>query len=153
MATLRFGQRLRAARGAQLVEFALVLPLLLLVVLGILDFGLLFQRYEAVTNAAREGARVAVLQGYTTADVRTRVQQYLNDAGLNATIPPPAVFGPDPVNLGSGSCIAVIGTTVFYPNQYLFLGGIMTYFGGSSFGSKMIFATARMRYEGPATGC
>ena len=51
--------------GAELIEFALSLPiLLLLVVLGIIDFGLLFRRYEVVTNAAREGARVAILPGY-----------------------------------------------------------------------------------------
>ena len=152
MATLTSGRGPRSERGSQLIEFALVLPLLLLLVLGILDFGLLFQRYEAVTNAAREGARVAVLDGYGDTAVQARVGQYLADAGLTATIPPPAVFGPTPVNIG-GACIAVKGTTVFYPNQYLFLGGIMTYFGGPSFGSKMISATARMRYEGPATGC
>ena len=34
--------------------------------LGIIDFGFLFQHYEVVTNAAREGARVAILPGYRT---------------------------------------------------------------------------------------
>ncbi len=52
---------------------------------GIIDFGLLFQRYEAVTNAAREGARIAVLPGYAQADVQARVTQYLAAAGLTAT--------------------------------------------------------------------
>ena len=47
-----------------LIEFALVFPMLLLVMLGIIDFGRLFQRYEVLTNAAREGTRVAVLPGY-----------------------------------------------------------------------------------------
>ena len=42
-------------RGSELVEFALVFPLLLMVVLAIVDFGFMFQRYEVVTNAAREG--------------------------------------------------------------------------------------------------
>ena len=59
--------------GAQLIEFALVLPMLLLVVLGIAEFGFIFQRYEVLTNAAREGARIAVLPGYSTADVQARV--------------------------------------------------------------------------------
>ena len=49
----------RSEDGAELVEFALVLPMLLLVVLGIAEFGFIFQRYEVVTNAAREGARMA----------------------------------------------------------------------------------------------
>jgi hypothetical protein len=156
MATLTSERGPRSERGSQLIEFSLVLPLLLLVVLGIMDFGLLFQRYEAVTNAAREGARIAVLQGYGTADVQARVTQYLADAGLSVTGPQTpviAVFGPQAANIGGSCNMAVMGTTVFYPNQYLFLGGIMGYFGGGSFGSKMISATARMRYEAQATGC
>lgn len=58
-----FTRRVRSERGAELIEFALVFPVLLLVVLGIVDFGFLFQRMEVVTNAAREGARIAVLPG------------------------------------------------------------------------------------------
>ena len=50
--------------GSELVELALALPLVLLVIAGVIDFGFLFQRYEVVTNAAREGARMAVLSGY-----------------------------------------------------------------------------------------
>ena len=63
-------RRLRSERGAELVEFALILPLLLFIILGLVDFGFMFQRFEVVTNAAREGARIAVLPGYVTADVR-----------------------------------------------------------------------------------
>jgi Flp pilus assembly protein TadG len=55
----------RAQSGAEVIEFALTLPLMLLVVLGIIEFGFLFQQYEVVTNAAREGARVAVLPTYS----------------------------------------------------------------------------------------
>jgi hypothetical protein len=153
MATLTSGRGPRSERGSQLVEFALVLPLLLLVVLGIMDFGLLFQRYEAVTNAAREGARVAVLDGYGAADVDYRAKQYLNDAGLDGASAIVVPFGPQTTNLAGGVCMSLMGTTVFYPNEYLFLGGIMNYFGGGSFGSKMISATARMRFEAAATGC
>ena len=46
----------REERGAALVEFALALPLLLVVIAGIVDFGFTLQRYEVITNAAREGA-------------------------------------------------------------------------------------------------
>ena len=53
----------RGERGQAIIELALTLPLLLLIVLGIFDFGLMFQKYEVVTNAAREGARVGVLPG------------------------------------------------------------------------------------------
>ena len=52
---------------------ALAMPLLMLIVLGIMDFGLMFQQYEVLTNAAREGARIAVLPNYSDADVQARV--------------------------------------------------------------------------------
>jgi hypothetical protein len=51
----RVRKRVRSERGAELIEFALTLPLLLLLVLGIIEFGFLFQEYEVVTNSAREG--------------------------------------------------------------------------------------------------
>ncbi len=59
----------RGERGAALVEFALALPLLLVVLAGIVDFGFVFQRYEVITNAAREGARLATLPGYDSTAV------------------------------------------------------------------------------------
>src|SRR5262245_36628295 len=77
-----FRGRRESERGAELIEFALVLPLLLLLVLGIVDFGFMFQRLEVVTNAAREGARIAVLPGYDTDDVIGRVTNYMNDGGV-----------------------------------------------------------------------
>ena len=49
--------------GAAAVEFAIVLPILLLLVFGIIEFGLLFNRFISVTHAAREGVRVAALTG------------------------------------------------------------------------------------------
>jgi len=49
------------ARGQSLVEFALVLPLFLVLVMGIADFGLAVFSYNSITNAAREGARLAIV--------------------------------------------------------------------------------------------
>ena len=68
----RLVRRWRSDEGAQLVEFALVLPLLLLIVLGIVEFGFMFQRYEVITNAAREGARMGVLPDTATPASSTR---------------------------------------------------------------------------------
>jgi hypothetical protein len=63
----------RGEEGAALIEFALTLPLLLLIIGGICDFGLLLQRYAVLSNAAREGARMGSLPGYTESDVTARV--------------------------------------------------------------------------------
>ena len=73
-----------------MIEFGLTFPLLLLVLIGIsIESGsLFFQQYEVVTNAAREGARIAVLPTYSatplirTANVQARVNQYLVASGL-----------------------------------------------------------------------
>ena len=137
--------------GAELVEFALVFPLLLLVVLGIVDFGFLFQRYEVITNAAREGARVVVLPGYASADVTTRVQQYLTASGLTAT-PVITPLAPAAVTVGT-TCMTLAGVTVSYPHTYTFVGGIMGYFTGTPWTSRTLNASARMRYEGAAIAC
>src|SRR4029079_4711169 len=94
-------QRIASATGAELIETALTLPLLLLVVVGIIEFGFVFQKYEVITNAAREGARVLVLPAFGPADAQARVNQYLNAAGLDstqATVPLPGA--PTTVNLG-----------------------------------------------------
>jgi len=49
--------RMRDQRGAAAVEFAIVLPLLMLLLLGILEFGWMFNQQISLTNAAREAAR------------------------------------------------------------------------------------------------
>jgi hypothetical protein len=51
----------RAERGANLVEFAIVAPLLILLVLGIVEFGMLFAHYNELRHGAREGARYAAV--------------------------------------------------------------------------------------------
>jgi Flp pilus assembly protein TadG len=151
MAAMNLYRRLACDKGAELIEFALVFPLLLLVMFGIMDFGLLFQRYETVTNAAREGARVAVLPGYAQADVQARVTQYLAASGLTST-PTFAYSAPQALNVG-GACVTITGVTVGYPHQYLFIGNIIGLFGGSGFTTTTLTATARMRYEGAASAC
>src|SRR5439155_4823448 len=54
-------KRSRSERGAAIIETALTLPLLLLVAVGIFELGRAYQTWEVLTNAAREGARVAIL--------------------------------------------------------------------------------------------
>jgi hypothetical protein len=152
MATLKSIKALGGERGSQIIEASLVLPLLLLVLLGILDFGMLFWRYESVTNAAREGARVAILPGYSTADVENRVQQFLDDAGLTDT-PTIEYLPPDGVDVGGGVCITMTGARVSYPHDYFLVGAIMGYFGGPGLTNTSLVATSRMRYEGPSVAC
>lgn len=64
-------------RGAAAVEFALVVPLLIMLVFGIIDFGYLINRVSLVNNAARDAARVASLNG-TSAEVAATANKALN---------------------------------------------------------------------------
>jgi Flp pilus assembly protein TadG len=74
--------RVKSERGAALVEAAIVVPIILLISVGIFEFGRAYQTWQVLTNAAREGARVAVIEGSSDADVRARVNQYLDVGGL-----------------------------------------------------------------------
>jgi Flp pilus assembly protein TadG len=55
----------RADRGAAAVEFVLVLPVLVMLLFGIIEFGLYFAQQLSVSNAARQGARFAAVPNYT----------------------------------------------------------------------------------------
>lgn len=69
-------------RGAALLETAIIVPIILLISVGIFEFGRAYQTWQVLTNAAREGARLAVITGSTDAAVRTRVNSYLTNGGL-----------------------------------------------------------------------
>jgi Flp pilus assembly protein TadG len=134
--------------AAQLVEFALVLPMLLLVVLGIAEFGFIFQRYEVVTNAAREGARMAVLPGYTTADVTARVKVYVSEGRVPTTTTNPNVVVTN-VTIPVGAGLVPINAkrvTVTYTHSYTFLPNIGSWF-GASYTTVPLQAVAEMRNE------
>ncbi len=62
----------KSSRGQSLVETALMLPIILLILMGIIDFGLMFNNYLTVSNASREGARKAAVGG-TDSEIRAFV--------------------------------------------------------------------------------
>ncbi len=78
--------QVREGWGQAIVEMALVLPVLLLLLLGVVEFGLAFNAKQAVTNAAREGARLAVVNdpAITADSVTTSIETSLARAGLSA---------------------------------------------------------------------
>jgi Flp pilus assembly protein TadG len=130
--------------GAELIEMAIVLPLLLLLIMGIFDFGFLFQRYIVLTNAAAEGARVASLPGYTAADVTARVSAYAINSGVdgpvNTATLPVALPGPDGATW-PGSEVTVTHT---YTMQYV--GPIAGLFGAAPNGNITMTSRATMRH-------
>ncbi len=79
-------------RGSVMVEFAIILPLLLFMFVGIVDFGLIIREHQILQNGAREGARLSILPAYqiaTAADpagtqtaIKDRVIQYLQQENI-----------------------------------------------------------------------
>jgi hypothetical protein len=90
----RCGRRLRAEKGQALVEFAVVLPVLCLVLFGIIQFGLLFYNYIDLTSATREGARKAAVSRLApngvqlTKDAISASTSVVNDAATTITVTP-----------------------------------------------------------------
>ena len=81
---------LNGNRGQSMVEFALVLPIFCLLLLGITQFGLVFHQYHVMTGASREGARIAALGG-TDAQIRSAVEiaaVSINKGVVTTTITP-----------------------------------------------------------------
>ncbi|MFH1681699.1 MAG: TadE family protein [Candidatus Eisenbacteria bacterium] len=85
----------RRRRGQAVIEFALVLPILLLVLLGITEFGRAFWTLNVLTQAAREGARLAAVGGNLEA-VETRVEEVLDASRIEPVEGGITLDGPDP---------------------------------------------------------
>ncbi len=91
----------RRQAGTSVVEMALVLPLLLLLVFGIGDFGIAYTQWNSLTNAVREGARMGVVfqtpcnPAAVTANIQNTVSTYAASSGLN---------GPSIVTSVTNSC-------------------------------------------------
>lgn len=89
--------------GAAAVEFALVVPVLLLLLLGIIEFGRVFNAQMQVTAAAREAVRVMAIQKQADLSVATAI------AGAPGLIP---AIATNQVTIGSGSCTTNTDATV-----------------------------------------
>ena len=129
--------------GAELVELAL--PLLLITLVAIVDFGLLFQKQEVVANAAREGVRLAVQPTASVADVTTRVGNYVQASGLSTSPGNPSVVVTNTNLAAAGQTWPAAQVDVFYTHNYTFL-SFASYFGGS-FSSVTLNTRATMRRE------
>jgi Flp pilus assembly protein TadG len=171
MAPIRWRRLTTEQHGAALVEFALVAPLLLVIVAGIVDFGFLFQRYEVVTNAAREGARLGSLPGYVTCAtpstnpatapaVDTRVRAYvqqglaLTTTQMNTVMPTGAVVVTCPtmaVPIPSGTTnVNMVAVQVTYTHNFMMLGPMLAMINGSWGNTMNVIGRSQMRLEAAA---
>jgi len=110
--------RLRNQRGNALIETAITVPIVLLIAVAIFEFGRAYQTQQVLTNAAREGARQAILEGVTDAQVQTTVRNYLTGGGLTGVTP--AINRTVSLN-PAGGCPCGTRVTITYPFSFIVL--------------------------------
>jgi Flp pilus assembly protein TadG len=107
--------------GQSLIEFAFILPLLLLVVLGTVDLGMGFKTYIALTNAAREGVRWISIHPTDQAGAEARIAEEAERVGLEdgiiLTDGYTVNFTPDQSNYAAGEKVKV---SINYEYELLF---------------------------------
>ena len=149
---MRYIRKIWEQEGAAATEFAIVLPLLLVLVFGIIEFSILLYDKAMITNASREGARAGIVFNFdpsgptriTDEEIRTIVGRYC------AT---------HLISFGSGSTLAVpitrtgsqegasLTVTVNYPYRFLVFSNLIALFGGDSTNPLNLRAVTVMRLE------
>ena len=140
------GRKTREKRGgAALAEFALVLPVLLIILMGIIEFGLLLYNQHIITNASREGARygiVARAPRRTVGEIEAVVAAYCEDhlVTFGDGVPTTDV-DPDPT---AGSLFGDnLTVEVTFPYDFF----VLPNFVASLIGGTELRAHATMKYE------
>lgn len=142
-------RRARSERGTALIETAFTLPLVLLLTVSVFEFGRAFQCWQVLTNAAREGARIAVLPGTDDEAVATRVQTYLEGGQLSAAGSATVdIVRNGEIAIGAGTASAST-VTIGYPFEFIVLQPVARLVvSGSTVGAPLTMtASATMRNE------
>ncbi len=131
------------SRGVSIVEMALVLPILLMLSFGIVDYGYYFYVKSTIQGAAQSGARAAIVSGATNANVTSAVSTVMTAAGLQSSGYTVTTNPTDVSTAASGSTVTVTVAcswgTVGYHNLPTAMGGIPS--------SKQVTCSAAMRKE------
>jgi len=111
------GGRCLVRRGAAAAELAVVLPVFILLLMGLLEFGRMIMVQQVLTNASREGARRASLEGATVIDVESTVSTFLANASVSG-----ATVATTPTSLASAAPGSQVSVSVSVPfNQVSWL--------------------------------
>ena len=121
------------------VEFAVVAPVFFLLIFGMIEYGRMVMVQQVITNASREGARLAVLDGANFEEINSQVNDYLNSASINAVNAMVTVEPDPPSSAGFGEPITVSVSIAFSKVSWL---PSPMYLGG-----KTLTATTVMRRE------
>ncbi len=134
-----------------LIETAMTLPIVLVISISIFEFGRALEVWQLLNNAAREGARVAVLPGATSDGVKERVLECMKAGGLENRAAPQVTVVNDAEIMMSGNPVSASRITIAYPYSFKLLNPVMQLIApGSDVGTPITMtASALMRNEPP----
>ena len=134
-------KKLRCQEGVAAIEFAIVLPLLMMIVFGIIEFGLLFYDKQVITNASREGARAGISYlAVSDAAIEDVVNNYVANNLITFGSSPSLDITIDRDGVNFGDNLAV---TVEYEYDFLILPG----FAASLAGVQTVATTTVMKMQ------
>jgi Flp pilus assembly protein TadG len=148
---MRYDPRKKGQRGAAVVEFAVVLPLLLVILFGIIEFGFYIYNLHMLTNASREGARVGIVASIPRVpatganSIQSVVQNYCAGYMVTFGASNTPILNPNPPVGYSSTAAFGVPLTVRVTYQYSFL--VIPDFIPGIQKLQNMQATAVMRYE------
>lgn len=147
-------------KGAAAVEFALVAPLLLLLLAGAVEYGLIFYNQHIITNASREAARFGIVSRiprYSQADMQGIVGNYVDNRLISFGDEPSVAVVTTSIDGDSGATATPNSTTtafgdslqvaVTFQYDFLIFPNLSRYFSGDREDSLTLSAVTVMRYE------
>lgn len=137
-------------KGAAVVEFAIVLPFLLVMTFGIMEFGLLFYDKAIITNASREAARSGIAYKYpklTTQQIKAVATNYTNNylVSSQSGTSPTVTVTPSPTPTTTNTPLTV---KVDYPYRFFLFGSLYNLYTNGTMSNEInISATSVMNNE------
>lgn len=143
--------RIKGQKGAAVVEFAVIAPLLLVILFGIIEFGVLLYDKAMITNASREGARAGIvfanppltvpalttkIQGVVNTYCATNLISFGGSSTLTTVVSRPTTTPGDPLTV-----------TVRYPFRFLVFSNLLPLLGGNMANTLTLSAITVMRLE------
>jgi Flp pilus assembly protein TadG len=127
-------------KGAAVVELAMITPVFFALVIGIIEFGRLMMVQQIVTNASREGARRGIIEGATSTEVETLVNDYLTNASI-----PGATVTVTPSDLGALGLGDPVTVAVSVPYENVDWVGVSWFLKGTILQASTVMRAERLQ--------
>jgi Flp pilus assembly protein TadG len=148
----------RTQNGTSTVEFAMILPLLLVIIFGIMEFSLLLYDKAIITNASREAARSGIAYKsprFTTAEIQAFAINPTKDPVTNQSLLISSISNEQPTAVvtfsntfqADGKTPLTVTVTVTYPYTFFVFGGLYNLFTNGSMSNQIPISATTVMYN------